>query len=189
MGQKVNPIGFRLGITRTWDSRWYSKREYAKLLHEDIKLRAFLKDKLFGAGISRIEIERAANKVKVNVHTARPGIVIGKSGSEVDALRRELHKLTGKPVRVNIREIKRPELDAKLVAQSIAEQLENRVAFRRAMKRALTSAMRSGAKGVKVQVQGDELRVSSKKRDDLQAVQALVKSQDYEFAVQFTNYR
>ena len=154
MGQKVHPRGFRLGVIEHSDSKWFARRDYRELLHEDLKLRKFLKERLYHAGISKVEIERAASKAKIHIYTARPGIVIGKSGSEVDALRKELHKLTGSPVKVNIREVKRPELDAKLVAQSIAEQLQNRVAFRRAMKRALTSAMRSGAKGVKVQVSG-----------------------------------
>ena len=136
MGQKIHPEGFRVGYIHGWKSNWFNEREFSEYLLEDLKIR------------------KDANEVTVDIHTARPGIVIGKSGAEVDALRRDLHRITNKPVKVNIREIKRPELDAKLVAQSIAEQLQNRVAFRRAMKRALTSAMRSGAKGVKVQVSG-----------------------------------
>jgi small subunit ribosomal protein S3 len=154
MGQKINPEGFRVGYIHDWKSNWFDERNFADALVEDVQIRAHIEGKLAHAGLSDIEIRKQRGEVTVDIHTARPGIVIGKSGSEVDALRRELHKLTGKPVRVNIREIKRPELDAKLVAQSIAEQLEGRVAFRRAMKRALTSAMRSGAKGVKVQVSG-----------------------------------
>ena len=154
MGQKINPEGFRVGYIHDWKSNWFDERHFAEALVEDVRIREHIENKLSHAGLSDIEIKKQRGEVTVDIHTARPGIVIGKSGSEVDALRRELHKLTGKPVRVNIREIKRPELDAKLVAQSIAEQLENRVAFRRAMKRALTSAMRSGAKGVKVQVSG-----------------------------------
>ncbi len=154
MGQKIHPEGFRVGYIHDWKSNWFNQREFADYLFEDIAIRDHIQQKLAHAGLSDIQIVKQRGEVTVDIHTARPGIVIGKSGSEVDALRRDLHRLTNKPVKVNIREIKRPELDAKLVAQSIAEQLQNRVAFRRAMKRALTSAMRSGAKGVKVQVSG-----------------------------------
>jgi small subunit ribosomal protein S3 len=153
MGQKIHPEGFRVGYIHDWKSNWFEEKNFADVLQEDLQIRDHIVGKLSHAGLSNITIERRG-EVAVDIHTARPGIVIGKSGSEVDALRKELHKLTGSPVKVNIREVKRPELDAKLVAQSIAEQLQNRVAFRRAMKRALTSAMRSGAKGVKVQVSG-----------------------------------
>ncbi len=154
MGQKVHPEAMRVGYIHDWKSNWYNERHFAEYLAEDVKVREHIIRKLAHAGLSDITIRKDANELEVNIHTARPGIVIGKSGTEVDALRRDLHKLTGKQIKVNILEIKRPELDAKLVAQSIAEQLQNRVAFRRAMKRALTSAMRSGAKGVKVQVAG-----------------------------------
>jgi small subunit ribosomal protein S3 len=154
MGQKIHPEGFRVGYIHDWKATWFNKREFADYLLEDLAIRDHIEGKLAHAGLSDIKITKQRGEIEVDIHTARPGIVIGKSGSEVDALRRDLHKITGKPVKVNIREIKRPELDAKLVAQSIAEQLQNRVAFRRAMKRALTSAMRSGAKGVKVQVSG-----------------------------------
>ena len=153
MGQKIHPEGFRVGYIHDWKSNWFAGRDYSDLLLEDMAIRDHIEQKLAHAGLSDITIQRRG-EVEVDIHTARPGIVIGKSGSEVDALRKELHQITGTPVKVNIREVKRPELDAKLVAQSIAEQLQNRVAFRRAMKRALTSAMRSGAKGVKVQVSG-----------------------------------
>ena len=153
MGQKIHPEGFRVGYIHDWKSNWFAGRDYSDLLLEDMAIRDHIEQKLAHAGLSDITIQRRG-EVEVDIHTARPGIVIGKSGSEVDALRKELHEITGTPVKVNIREVKRPELDAKLVAQSIAEQLQNRVAFRRAMKRALTSAMRSGAKGVKVQVSG-----------------------------------
>src|SRR6187551_202482 len=153
MGQKIHPGGFRVGYIQDWKSNWFEEKDFADVLNEDLKIRDHIEGKLAHAGLSDITIERRG-EVAVDIHTARPGIVIGKSGSEVDALRKELHKLTGSPVKVNIREVKRPELDAKLVAQSIAEQLQNRVAFRRAMKRALTSAMRSGAKGCKIQVSG-----------------------------------
>jgi len=154
MGQKVHPEGFRVGYIHDWKSNWFNERHFADYLLEDLAIRDHIEGRLAHAGLSDITIVKQRGEITVDIHTARPGIVIGKSGSEVDALRRDLHKLTSKPVKVNIREIKRPELDAKLVAQSIAEQLQNRVAFRRAMKRALTSAMRSGAKGVKVQVSG-----------------------------------
>ena len=154
MGQKIHPEGFRVGYIHDWKSNWFDERNFADLLLEDIAIRSHIENKLSHAGLSEIKIKKGSGEVEVDISTARPGIVIGKSGAEVDALRRDLHKITGKPVKVNIREIKRPELDAKLVAQSIAEQLVNRVAFRRAMKRALTSAMRSGAKGCKIQVSG-----------------------------------
>ncbi len=154
MGQKVHPEAMRVGYIHDWKSNWFNEKNFAEYLDEDIKVREHITRKLAHAGLSDITIRKDAQELEVNIHTARPGIVIGKSGSEVDALRRDLHKMTNKQIKVNILEIKRPELDAKLVAQSIAEQLQNRVAFRRAMKRALTSAMRSGAKGVKVQVSG-----------------------------------
>jgi small subunit ribosomal protein S3 len=154
MGQKVHPESMRVGYIHDWKSNWFNERDFADYLAEDVAIRRHITGKLSHAGLSDITIRKDANEVEVNIHTARPGIVIGKSGSEVDALRRDLHRMTRKQIKVNILEIKRPELDAKLVAQSIAEQLQNRVAFRRAMKRALTSAMRSGAKGCKVQVGG-----------------------------------
>jgi small subunit ribosomal protein S3 len=154
MGQKVHPEGLRVGYIHDWKSQWFNERGFDDYLLEDIHIREHIENKLAHAGLSTITIRKNKNEVEVNIHTARPGIVIGKSGSEVDALRKELHRMTQKSVRVNILEIKRPELDAKLVAQSIAEQLQNRVAFRRAMKRALTSAIRSGAKGVRIQVSG-----------------------------------
>jgi small subunit ribosomal protein S3 len=154
MGQKVHPESMRVGYIHDWKSNWFTERDFSDYLAEDVAIRGHITGKLAHAGLSDITIRKDANEVEINIHTARPGIVIGKSGSEVDALRRDLHKITKKQIKVNILEIKRPELDAKLVAQSIAEQLQNRVAFRRAMKRALTSAMRSGAKGCKIQVGG-----------------------------------
>src|SRR6478672_5922150 len=154
MGQKVHPESMRVGYIHDWKSNWFNERNFSDFLHEDTLIREHIIRRLSHAGLSDITIRKNATEVEINIHTARPGIVIGKSGSEVDQLRRDLHRITGKQVKVNILEIKRPELDARLVAQSIAEQLQNRVAFRRAMKRALTSAMRSGAKGVKVQVSG-----------------------------------
>jgi len=154
VGQKVHPESLRVGYIHDWKSNWFNEKNFADFLHEDTLIREHIIGRLSHAGLSDITIRKNPTEVEVNIHTARPGIVIGKSGSEVDQLRRDLHRITGKQVKVNILEIKRPELDARLVAQSIAEQLQNRVAFRRAMKRALTSAMRSGAKGVKVQVSG-----------------------------------
>src|ERR1700710_1223823 len=154
MGQKVHPEVLRVGYIHDWKSQWFNEKEVSNYLLEDIHSRVHIEGNLSHAGLSSITIRKDKNEVEVNIHTARPGIVIGKSGTEVDALRRELHRITGKQVKVNILEIKRPELDARLVAQSIAEQLQNRVAFRRAMKPSLPSAIRSGAKGVKVQVSG-----------------------------------
>jgi len=154
VGQKVHPGGFRVGVIHDWKSHWYTDKEFKEYLAEDGRVRAHIIGKLSHAGLSRIIIRKDQNNVTIDIHTARPGIVIGKSGSEVDALRKELHSMTMKNVQVNIIEVKRPELDAVLVAQSIAEQLENRVSFRRAMKRALTSAMRSGAAGMRVRCGG-----------------------------------
>ncbi|MBS1961955.1 MAG: 30S ribosomal protein S3 [Bdellovibrionales bacterium] len=155
MGQKVNPIGFRLGITRSWDSRWYaSKKDFPGLLAEDMKLRNYLKEKLFGAGIARIEIERAANKVKINVHTARPGIVIGKKGAGVEQLKADVQKLSKNELFLNIVEVKKPEANATLIAEGVAAQLEKRVAFRRAMKKAMTAAFKQGIKGIKIRCSG-----------------------------------
>jgi small subunit ribosomal protein S3 len=154
VGQKVHPGGMRLGIIHDWKAHWYTEKQFAGFLHEDLAIRKHIQRKMGHAGLSAIIIRKDTNKIVIDINTARPGIVIGKSGSEVDALRRELHDMTGKAVHVNIIEIKRPELDAYLVAQSIAEQLANRVSFRRAMKRAITSAMRSGAMGIKVRSGG-----------------------------------
>ena len=154
MGQKVNPIGFRLGINRTWDSRWYADRNYAKLLHEDLRIRAFVREKLAQAGVSRIIIERPAKMARVTIHTARPGVVIGKKGADIEKLRLELAKMTGGDVLLNIVEIRKPEIDAQLVAENISHQLERRVAFRRAMKRAVQSAMRLGAEGIRINCGG-----------------------------------
>ena len=154
MGQKVHPKGFRLGVTENWDSRWFARREYPELLHEDIKIRNFLKKRLYHAGVSKIDIERAANKAKINIHTARPGIVIGKKGAEIEKLKQELARLTRKETFINIHEVRRPDVDAQLVAENVALQLERRVAFRRAMKEALARAMRMGAQGVRIQSAG-----------------------------------
>jgi len=154
MGHKVNPIGLRLGINRTWDSRWYAERDYAKLLHDDLALRAYLQKKLSGAGVSRVVIERPAKKPRVTIYAARPGVVIGKKGQDIDALRRDLTLKAKSEVSLNIVEIRKPEIDAKLVAENIAQQLERRVAFRRAMKRAVQSAMRLGAQGIRINCGG-----------------------------------
>ncbi|MFO8068902.1 MAG: 30S ribosomal protein S3 [Alkalibacterium sp.] len=154
MGQKVNPHGMRVGVIQDWDAKWYAEKDFADKLHEDLAVREYIAKKLSDASVSRVEIERAANRVNVSIHTAKPGMVIGKGGTEVDSLRNGLNKLTGKRVHVNIVEIKRPDMDAMLVAKSIAEQLENRISFRRAQKQALQRTMRSGAKGVRTMVAG-----------------------------------
>ena len=154
MGQKVHPIGFRLGFNKTWRSRWYAERDYADLLHEDVGLKRDLKKRFSHAGVSRVEIERAANKLKITIFTSRPGIIIGRKGAEVDKLKQEIQKKTGKEVFINIQEILKPELDAQLVAESVALQLEKRIAFRRAMRKAVDAALRFGAKGIKVRVGG-----------------------------------
>ncbi|ACI20468.1 30S ribosomal protein S3 [Thermodesulfovibrio yellowstonii] len=154
MGQKTNPIGNRLGIIRTWESRWFAKKGYADQLIEDLKLRKMLKDKLYHAGISKIEIERVGEKVRVLIFAARPGIIIGKKGAEVERLKKEVEEKTGKQANIEIKEVRRPELDAQLVAENVALQIEKRVAYRRAMKRAVASSMRFGAKGIKVSCAG-----------------------------------
>ncbi len=154
MGQKTHPTGNRLGITRTWDSRWYLKKGYSAQLLEDVAIRKEIKEKLFHAGVSRIEIERAGQKIRVIIHTARPGIIIGKKGAEVEKLRKDLELITGKQATVDIKEIRKPEIDAQLVAENIALQLEKRIAFRRAMKKAVASALRFGALGIKITCSG-----------------------------------
>lgn len=154
MGQKVNPKGFRIGVTKQWDSRWYADRDYTELLHEDQKIRNFIKQKFFTAGVSTIEIERAGNRVKISINTAKPGIIIGRGGSEVEKLKTDLAHLTGKNISINIVEIKKPEQNAQIVAESVAASLERRIGFRRAMKQALGRTMRAGAKGMKISVSG-----------------------------------
>lgn len=154
MGQKINPVGLRVGVIRDWESKWYAGKDYANLLHEDIKIREYLENRLRIAAVSSIEIERAANRVNITIHTGKPGMVIGKGGSEVEALRKSLNSLTGKRVHINIVEVKKVDLNAKLVADNIARQLESRISFRRAQKQTLQRAMRSGAKGIKTQVSG-----------------------------------
>ena len=154
MGQKVHPIGFRLGFNKTWRSRWYAEKDYANLLHEDVVLKKDLKKRFSHAGVSRVDIERAANKLKITIFTSRPGIIIGRKGQEVDKLKQEIQKKTGKEVFINIQEILKPELDAQLVSESVALQLEKRIAFRRAMRKAVDAALRFGARGIKVRVSG-----------------------------------
>ncbi len=154
MGQKVNPIGIRLGINRTWDSRWYAEANYGQLLHEDIRIREFLRKRLAAAGVSKIVIERPAKKARVTIHTARPGVVIGRKGQDIEKLRREIAAMTTADVHLNIVEIRKPEVDAQLVAENVAQQMERRVSIRRAMKRAVQSAMRMGAEGIRINCAG-----------------------------------
>ncbi|MEH6477802.1 MAG: 30S ribosomal protein S3 [Sneathiella sp.] len=154
MGQKVNPIGLRVGINRTWDSRWYAERDYANLLHEDVRIREFLEKDLVQAGVSRVIIERPAKKCRVTIHTARPGVIIGKKGADIEKLRSKIATMTSSEVHLNIVEIRKPEIDAKLVAENIGQQLARRVAYRRAMKRAVQSAMRLGAQGIRINCAG-----------------------------------
>lgn len=194
MGQKVNPHGLRVGIIKDWDSKWYADdKNFADLLIEDHKIRKFLKEKLYNSGVSRIEIERTANKVKININTARPGMVIGKGGSGIETLRKEVEKLTNnKSVSINITEIKVPELDAQLVAENIAAQLEKRISFRRAMKQAMQRAMRSGAKGIKTMTSGRlggaEIARSEWYREGTIPLQTLRADIDYGFAEAHTTY-
>jgi len=154
MGHKTHPKIFRMGVIESWDSKWYAAHDYTKLLHEDFKIKSFIKSRVYHAGISKIEIERATNKAKINIHTARPGIVIGKKGAEIEKLKEELSRLTNREIYINIREVRRPDLDAQLVAENVALQLERRVAFRRAMKESVSRSMRMGAQGFRVQCSG-----------------------------------
>ncbi len=193
MGQKVNPHGLRIGIIKDWDTKWYAnKKNFGDLILEDNKIRKHIKNKLYLAGISRIEIERIANKVRVNVNTAKPGLVIGKGGTGIEELRKELEKLTGKSVLINISEIKNPELDAQLVAENIASQLEKRISFRRAMKQAMTRAMKLGAKGIKTAVSGRlggaEIARSEHYHEGTIPLQTLRADIDYGFAEANTTY-
>jgi small subunit ribosomal protein S3 len=195
MGQKTHPYGFRLGVIKTWDSKWFASKNYAKFLHEDIVIKKFLKTKLKQAGVSRIEIERAANKdkrVKINIYSARPGIVIGRKGAEVENLKKELQKMTDKEVVLNITEVKRPEVDAQLVAENVALQLERRVSFRRAMKRNVSQAMKFGAKGIKAmcagRLAGAEMARTEWYREGRVPLQTLRADIDYGFAISMTKY-
>ena len=192
MGQKVHPIGMRVGIIRDWDAKWYAEKEYAEFLHEDLRIRKFIATKLADAAVSTIEIERAANRVNISIHTAKPGMVIGKGGSEVENLRKELNKLTGKRVHINIVEIKQPDLNATLVAQSVAQQLERRVSFRRAVKGAIRNTMRLGARGIKIMVSGRiggaEIARSETYKEGTIPLQTIRADIDYGFAEANTTY-
>ena len=192
MGQKVHPYGFRLGINRTWRSRWFARKDYGALLHEDLKLKAMLKKKFAHAGISRIEVERAANKLTVIIFTSRPGIIVGKKGTEIEKLKKDLQTLTGREINLRIQEINKPELDAQLVGEGIAQQLEKRIAFRRAMRRAVDSTLRFGAKGIKVRVggrlNGAEIARSEWYLHGQLPLHTLRADIDYGFAQAFTTY-
>lgn len=192
MGQKVHPYGFRLGFNKTWQSRWYADKDYAKLLHEDLALRADLKRRFSHAGVAKVEIERAANKLKIDIHTSRPGIIIGRKGTEVDKLKGEVQRRTQREVFINIQEIQKPELDAQLIAESVAMQLEKRVAFRRAMRKAVESALRFGARGIKVRVSGRlngaEIARSEWYLHGQLPLQTLRADIDYGYAVARTTY-
>ncbi|HRT71866.1 MAG TPA: 30S ribosomal protein S3 [Syntrophales bacterium] len=192
MGQKVNPIGFRLGVIKQWSSQWFSEKDYGSLLHEDIRIRAFLKKKFYHAGISRITIERAADKAKVNIHAARPGVIIGKKGAEIEKLKKELEgMMTGEAI-INIIEVRKPELDAQLIAENVALQLERRVTFRRAMKKCVTSAMKFGAKGIRVTSSGRlgnaEMARTEWYREGRVPLHTLRADIDYGFAEAHTTY-
>ena len=192
MGQKVHPIGFRLGVIRTWLSTWYEEKNYAKWLHEDIKIREFVKEKLGQAGVSKIEIERAANKVKINVHTARPGIVIGKRGAGIETIKKDLQALTDGEIFLNVVEVRKAEIDAQLVAENIATQLERRIAFRRAMKKAVQTALKFGAKGIRVassgRLGGSEMARYEWYREGRVPLHTLRADIDYGFAEAKTTY-
>jgi len=192
LGQKVNPVGFRLGVIKDWDSRWYAKKGYSNLIHEDLKIRTFLKKKLNHAGVSRIEIERTANKMRVNIHSARPGLVIGKKGSEIDALRNEIKHFTDKEIFININEVRKAEIDAQLVAENVALQMERRVHHRRAMKKSVTSAMKLGAKGIKIscagRLGGHEMSRTEWYREGRVPLHTLRADIDYGFAEAKTTY-
>jgi small subunit ribosomal protein S3 len=192
VGQKVHPHGFRLGFNRTWDSRWYSEKEYGGFLVEDLKLRGFIKKRLSQAGVARVEIERAAGKIRLIIHTARPGIVIGPKGSEIEKLRKAVVATVNKDVIVDIKEIRRPEIDAQLVAENVAQQLERRIAFRRAMKKSVGSALKSGAKGIRIatagRLGGAEMARREWYREGRVPLQTLRADIDYGFAEAATTY-
>ncbi len=192
MGQKVNPIGFRLGVIKTWDSQWFAQKKYRQLLHEDIKIKKYLKEKFYHAGISKIEIERAADKAKINMRAARPGIIIGRKGAEIDKLKKDLEKMMTGEVIINILEVRKPEVDAQLVAENIALQLVRRVAFRRAMKRSVTSALKFGAQGIRVscagRLGGAEMARREWYREGRVPLHTLRADIDYGFAEAMTTY-
>ncbi len=192
MGQKVNPKGMRIGIIRTWNSRWYAGKDYARYVYEDHKIRSFLKKKLFHAGVSKIDIERSSNRVKLKIYSARPGIIIGKKGAEIEALKKELEKMVSQDVQVDIQEVRKPELDAQLVAENVANQLVRRIAFRRAMKRAVLSAMRFGAEGIKIicsgRLGGAEMARTEWYKEGRVPLHTLRADIDYGFAGANTSY-
>ena len=192
MGQKVNPIGFRLGIHRTWDSRWFAGKEYARFVYEDHNIRKFLKKRLSQAGVAKIEIERAANKARIKIHTARPGLVIGKKGSEIENLKRDLEKKIKREMILDIQEVRKPEVDAQLVAENVALQLVRRVSFRRAMKKSVSSALRFGALGIKIacsgRLGGAEMARREWYRKGRVPFQNIRADIDYGFAEAFTTY-
>lgn len=192
MGQKVHPNGFRLGVIRNWSSLWYAGKDYADLLHEDLRLRDYVKKRLFKTGVARVDIERAGRKAKVHIYTARPGLVIGKRGEDVDKLRIELEKLTGRELMINIHEVLTPELSAQLVAESISSQLERRVSFRRAMKKAMQNSMRLGARGIRLRISGRlngaEIARTENAREGSVPLHTLRADVDYGFATAYTTY-
>ncbi|MBN1515978.1 30S ribosomal protein S3 [Candidatus Sumerlaeota bacterium] len=192
MGQKVHPIGFRLGYLKPWESRWYSRREYAKWLHEDFMLRKEIKSRFYHAGIARVEIERAANRVKITIHTARPGIIIGRKGGEIELLRKDLQTRTGKQLMINIEEVRKPDMVAQLVAENVASQLERRIAFRRAMKKTVMGAMKSGVQGVKIncagRLAGSDMARSEWYREGRVPLHTLRADIDYGFTEAKTKY-
>lgn len=192
MGQKINPIGFRVGIYKKWNSRWYGEKDYAKFLHEDLKVRKFVKEKLKHAGISKIDIERTASNTRIIIHTAKPGIVIGKRGAEIDILKKDVGRFAGRDIDIDIQEVRRPDTDAQLVAENVALQLERRVAFRRAMKKAVTTAMKLGAKGIKImcagRLGGAEIARTEWYRDGRVPLHTLRADIDYGFTEAMTTY-
>lgn len=192
MGQKTHPTGFRLGIIKTWSSRWYAEKDFSRYLHEDLRIRKYIKGKLYHAGIARIDIERAANKSRINIFTARPGIIIGKKGSEIEKLKGELQRMTDKEVYINISEVQRPETDSQLIAENVCMQLERRVAFRRAMKKAVTSTLKCGALGIKItcagRLGGAEMARTEWYREGRVPLHTLRADIDYGFAEAKTTY-
>jgi len=192
LGQKVNPIGFRLGIIKDWNSRWYAEKDFARMLHEDLKIRKFVKERLNHAGVSRIEIQRRSDSIKATVHTSRPGIVIGKKGAEIEILKRDVAKLIGKNVEIDIQEVRKPDIDAQLVAENVALQLERRMTFRRAMKKAVSTAMKMGAKGVKIccagRLGGAEIARTEWYREGRVPLHTLRANIEYGFAEAKTTY-
>jgi small subunit ribosomal protein S3 len=192
MGQKVHPLGFRLGYVKTWSSRWFAEKDYAHLLHEDLRIRAMVKEKLYHAGVAKIEIERSGNQIKIYISTARPGIIIGRKGAEVDKLKAELDALTKRQVQINIKEVRKPELDSQLVGENIAMQLEKRVSYRRAMKKAVAAALRLGAQGIKVhcagRLGGAEIARKEWYREGRVPLHTLRADIDYGFAEAKTTY-